>query len=159
MFPRFAHARMKARRFKIRHLLVVVLIVAFVLASVVEQGVVIARSSTRSPDGNWSLKLELVEHSTVFSSRKMLHASVNHSTNSEWHVSTSIPFDDANAAFISDQDRHHPVSWSEDSSSETYWIHDELQDCMTIKASSEQFVFKRNLYSLTVTHGATSDGG
>ncbi len=133
------------KKFTILHLLLVALVVALILASVVEQQKVTGQSKTRSPDGNWSLELKLIEHWTLFSSRQTLKADLVHATNSDWTMLTSVPISDADAKMIGDEDPNHPVSWSDDSSMVTYWISKQLEDAIKVQASSEKFVFDRKL--------------
>ena len=143
---------MRKFKFKIAHLLLAILLVGLILASFVEQQNVIGESSTLSPDGNWCLKLKLIEYSTLFSSYKRLDAKIEHSTNEKWNVSTSIPFDAADAETIGNQDHDYPVVWSEDSTTVNYWINKELADSISIEVSDGEFKFQRDLYSTTVTH-------
>lgn len=142
---------MRFKKFTILHLILAVLVVALALASFVEQRAVIGESATRSPNGDWCLKLQLLEYSTLFTSRKVLDADVEHSSNPDWTVKTSIPLADADAKTISDQHADHPIVWSEDSSTVSYWINEQREDWIKIEASEEQFKYQRDLYSTTVT--------
>lgn len=147
------------RKFKVVCLLLVVCLVALCLEAFVQQTKVIGRSSTLSPDGNWCLDLRLVEDSTLFASRRTLNANIKHSENSDWDVLTSIPFDDADAKTISNQNPDHPIVWSDDSASVTYWINDQLEDLIKIEANDEQHIFQRRLYATTVTNYVKTNGG
>ena len=117
------------------------------------------QSSTLSPDGNWCLKLRLVEYSTLFSNRKFLEANIEHSTNKHWDVETSIPVNDADAKTIGNQHPDHPIVWSDDSTTVNYWINNQLEDSIKIEANDEQHVFQRRLYSTTVTNHIKKNGG
>lgn len=147
------------KKFKIVHLLLAVLVIAIILAGLVEQQEVIGQSKTRSPDGNWSLNLKLTEYSTLLSSRRTLDAVIEHSTNEDWTVSTSVPFDDADARTIGNEDQNYPIVWSEDSSTVNYWINEDLEDCISVEANSERFKFKRKLYSVSVIHSSPKNSG
>ena len=133
---------MQYKTFKIFHLLLTVLIIAFILACLVEQQSTIGQSTTRSPDGEWCLELKLVEHSTLFRSRKTILANVEHATNKYWVMSISVPFDDADSKTISDQDENHPIIWSDDSSTVSYWINKQLDDSIKIETNGGQFKIK-----------------
>lgn len=142
---------MRIPKFKTFHLFLAVLLIALLLACINEQKSVVGHSSTESPDGTWRLDLRLTEFSTLFRSRKTLDASVLHKTNKEWDVSTSIPFDDADAETISNQIPECPIVWSDDSKTVHYWINRELEDWIKIEATDLQHKFQRKLYSTTVT--------
>ena len=88
----------------------------------------------------------------MFTSRKMLEAGVKHSTIEKWDTTSSIPFNDADARTISDLEKGHPIVWSDDSSTVSYWINKQRKDSMTVELTDRQFKFKRDLYSLSVTH-------
>lgn len=143
---------MRYRKFKIVHLLLTILLVAFFLASFIEQKLIVGQSTTRSPDGKWCLDLKLVEYSTLFTSRKVLDAVVDHVINDDWDVSTSVPLDDADAETISNLNQDFPIVWSDDSSTVSYWINKRLEDSIMIEANDGEFKFQRDLYSLSVTH-------
>lgn len=143
---------MKRSKFKITHLLLAILIAAFLLACFVEQHSVVGQSSTTSPDGNWCLKLKLVEHTRLFSSRKTFDAGIEHRTNKDWDVSSSIPFNDADPKTVSNLNQDYPIVWSDDSSTVTYWINENLEDSMKIETGDGEFRFQRKLYSMSVTH-------
>ena len=152
---------MQYKKITILSLLLAVSIVAFILASLVERQAVIGQSKTYSPDGNWCLDLKLVEHSTLFRSRKILWAAIEHTTNKDWVMSTSTPLDDADGKTISNQDQNHPIIWSDDSSTVTYWINNQLEDSIKIETNGGQFKFQRDLNSFSYTftpasHGANS---
>ena len=150
---------MRYKKFTILFLLVAVSIFGFYLASLVERQAVIGQSTTRSPDGNWCLDLKLVEHSTLFRSRKILHADIAHSTNKDWDVSTAIPLDAADPKTISNLDQNHPIVWSDDSSMVSYWINRQLEDSIKIETNGGQFKFQRDLGSFSVTHTPPKKGG
>ena len=150
---------MRYRKFKILHLLLAVAIVALILAIVVEQHSVIGRSSTRSPNGQWCLNLRLIEKATLFTSRKVLDADVEHSTNEAWNVKTSIPLDHADAKTISNQHPDYPIVWSDDSTTVNYWINEQQEDFIRIEADDTEHTFQRGLYSTTVTYTSAKDGG
>jgi hypothetical protein len=147
---------MRYKKFTILSLLLAVLIIALILASLVERQAVIGQSTTRSPDGNWCLDLKLVEHSTLFRSRKILHADIEHRTNEDWRMSTSTPLDDADRTTISNQDQNYPITWSDDSATVTYWINKQLEDSMKIETSGGQFEFQRELNSFSYTFTPTT---
>lgn len=149
----------KFLKFKLAHVLLFVLAVALVLACFVEKEAIIGQSSTSSPDGNWILNLKLTEFSTLVSSRKRFDTNLKHSTNSDWDVSTSVPFNDADAIIISNQNPSHPVVWSDDSSTVSFWINHNVDDWIKIEAESRQFKFQRKLNSVTVTETSASNGG
>ena len=150
---------MKFKQFRLITLLLAISIIALLLAVFVERQTVIGQSSTHSPDGNWCLNLRLVEHSTLFSSRKILDADIEHRTNEHWNVTTSVPFNDADAKTISNQHSDYPIVWSDDSSTVNYWINEHLEDSMEIEANDEQHIFQRRLYSTTVTKSSKQIGG
>ena len=150
---------MPIRKFKIFHLLLAVLIIAFILACLVEQQSVIGQSTTSSPDGKWCLDLKLVEHSTLLKSRKTLLAAVKHTTNKDWVMSTSVPLDEADSKTISNQDENHPIIWTNDSSTVSYWINKQLEDSIKIETNSGQFKFQRKLNSFSYTYTPSKNGG
>ena len=142
---------MQFRKFKLITLLFAISIIALLLAAFVEQQAVIGQSSTSSPDGNWCLNLRLVEHSTLFSSRKILDADMKHNTNKHWDVKTSIPLNDADAKTISNKHPDHPIVWSDDSTAVNYWINDQLEDSIKIEVNDVKHMFQRRLNSFSVT--------
>ena len=150
---------MQYKKFKIFHLLLAVLIIAFILACLVEQQSVIGQSTTSSPDGKWCLDLKLVEHSTLLRSRKTLLADVEHTTNKDWVMSTSVPLDDAESKTISNQDENHPIIWSDDSSTVSYWVNKQLEDSIKIETNGGQFKFQRKLNSFSYTYTPSKNGG
>ncbi|MEM6471244.1 MAG: hypothetical protein AAF802_16910 [Planctomycetota bacterium] len=139
------------RKFRLVTLLLVVAAAACLLAALVEQSSVVGQSSTSSPDGDWCLNLRLVEHSTLFSSRKVLDADIQHRANEKWNVHTSIPMDDADALMISNQHPDHPILWSADSATVTYWINDQFEDSIRIQVDETSHTFQRRLLSTTIT--------
>ena len=150
---------MKTWKLKLSHMFLLVLTAAIALACFVEQKSVVGESTTSSPDKNWRLNLKLVEHSTLIYSRRTLDTHLAHSTKSGWDVKTSIPFDDANAEMIGNKDPDHPVVWSDDSVTVSYWINEGLEDWMKIEANSRQHKFQRKLSSLTAIQSSPGGGG
>lgn len=149
---------MKYLKFTSLHLLLLVLFIAIAIACVVEQKSVTGQSSTRSPDGNWCLNLRLTEYSNLFRSRKVLDASLEHSTREDWNVGTSFPLNEADAETISNKRPSHPIVWSEDSSTVTYWINEQQDDWIKIEANDDLHKFQRKLYSTSVTYTAGKKG-
>ena len=147
------------RKFKIFHLLLAVLIIAFMLPCLVEQQSVIGQSTTCSPDGKWCLDLKLVEHSTLLKSRKTLLAGVKHTANKDWVMSTSVPLDEADSKTISNQDENHPIIWTNDSTTVNYWINKQLEDSIKIETNSGQFKLQSKLNSFSYTYTPSKNGG
>ena len=143
----------------ITYLLFAILVIAIVLASAIEQRSVIGQSTTVSPDETWSFELVLVEYSTLFQSRKILNADMVHFKNKNWNVSTSIPLNHADAKTISNRHPDHPILWSDDSSTVSYWINEQLKDSITISANQLQREFKRDLHSISVKYTPKKSGG
>lgn len=131
------------KQFTIFHLLLAVSIAALILASLVEQQSLIGRSKTVSPDGNWSLQMKLIEHSTLFSRRKTLSTTIEHATIDEWGLSQTYPLDEASGTTISNLDPHRPIIWSEDSSTVTYWINKEIEDSIKVATDGTTFTYQR----------------
>ena len=119
----------------------------------------IGQSSNISPDGNWNLRLQLIERSTFLSSHRVLNTDLAHHSNREWDVRTSIPLDKADATTISNKNPEYPVVWSDDSSAVTYWVNGELKDTIRIEANDERHVFERDLYNLRAVWYRNKDGG
>lgn len=139
---------MKHQRTIIAWLGLALFMVVLTVAASSERKTVIGQSATPSPDGNWSLQLKLVEYSTLWQSRKVLDADLIHQSNRDWDVRTSIPMPHADAVTISNQHPNHPIIWSDDSSTVSYWIDSQLKDTIQIEANDEKHVFQRDLYGL-----------
>lgn len=112
----------------------------------------IYQSSTRSPDGSWCLDLKLVQHSTLFHSRKVLDSRIKHITNPDWNVGASIPLNDADAKTISNEHPEHPIVWSKDTCKVSYWINEQMEDSIEIETEGGQFRYQRDLYDTSVTY-------
>lgn len=152
---------MRYRKFTIPGLLLAGLAAVLIVASFVERQVVIGQSTTCSPDGNWCLDLKLVEHSALFRSRKMLHAKFQHRKEQLWRVLMISPQDDADGKTIGNQDQNHPVTWSDDSSTVTYWINKQRRDSMKTETNGGQVEFHRDLDSFSAAfdqHGVRISG-
>ena len=141
---------MQFRKSKLTHLFLAVLFIALLFAIFVERRSVTGESSTESPDGNWHLNLRLIEFSTVFRNRKILDANLEHSSNKDLYVKTSIPLNYADAKTISNQLSSHPVVWSDDSTTVNYWINKEHEDWLKIEVNESGKRFQRGLNSTSV---------
>lgn len=130
-----------------------------VLAVVFERRTVIAKSSTRSPDGQWCLNLELTEFSNLVGSRKVLDTHVEHYANTKWSVKTSIPMKDADARVISNQDPDQPIVWSADSTTVSYSINDKIKEVIEIEADENYHRFRSELLATSITCPGGLAGG
>ena len=64
---------------------------------------IVGQYLSKSPGGDWTVQLKLIEHSTLFSSRKTVATIVDHTTdkNSIWALTHRIPLDDAHGQTVS----------------------------------------------------------
>jgi hypothetical protein len=150
---------MKRTAYILALLLSAVLLVVLTVAGSVEKKTVTGQSSTASPDGNWSLRLQLVEYSTLLKTRKVLDADLVHKSRRDWDVNTSIELPHADAIAISNQHPDHPVIWSDDSSVVSYWINAEHKDTIRIEANDQRHVFQRELSKTHVIFYPNKIGG
>lgn len=150
---------MKRTKYRLALLLSVVLLVVLAVAASFEKKTVTGQSSTASPDGNWSLDLQLVEYSTLLKTRKVLDANLVHKTRRDWDVNTSIVLPHAEAITISNRHPDHPVIWSDDSSVVSYWINEQHKDTIRIEANDQRHVFQRDLSKTHVIFHPNKNGG